>query len=144
MTPRSCLHMVGRFMFLKNNSDRFCFLCKNPPVASHQNEIQGSSPWPAGPAQSASLSLFSCSSPTSLSRSGPASPAFLLPLKNSSLLRTFAPVCSFLCIVSSLTLLSSLHVTVSDHSVYSNTVLLFSKSNAEKMSLDVFADCCFT
>lgn len=113
MTPRSCLHMIGRFMFLKNNSDRFCFLCKNPPVASHQSEIQGSSLWPAGPAQSASLSLFSCSSPTSLSRSGPASPAFLLPLKNSSLLRTFAPVCSFLCIVSSLTLLSSLHMLLS-------------------------------
>lgn len=128
MTPRSCLHMGGRFMFLKNNSDRFCFLCKNPPVASHQNEIQGPSPWPARPAWSAQslfLLLFISHIFLPLWSSLTSLPAVSQKLQPSSPFWT----CVLLSLnqqLSNFTQLSS-HVTVSDHSVYSNTVLLFSK-----------------
>ena len=126
-------------MFLKNNSDRFCSLCKNPPVASHQSGIQGSSPWPAGPAQSLSLLvLISHLSrpPWSSLSSLPAVPHKLQP-PSHSWTRVLLPLNHQL---SDFAQLSS-HVTVSDHSACSGTVLLFSKQSAEKMSFDVFTDC---
>lgn len=110
----------------KNNSDRFCFLCKNPPVASHPEWDPGSLAVACTACLSAQ-SFFSCSSHIFLP-SGPASPS--LPAVSQKL----QPCSHFwTCVLLSLnhqlsnfTQLSS-HVTVSDHSVCSNTVLLFSK-----------------